>query len=108
MPLVDGRRPSAKIIVQQNQFQHFVINDTSATHVAGRFGIVQLERYNSARVAIFQTDLQRGVAEVALMVHCIIGPYIMNFGAKFVRSLRYILNILLNIIICGMWFCSKF
>ena len=67
MPLVDGRRPSAKIIVQQNQFQHFVINDTSATHVAGRFGIVQLERYNSARVAIFQTDLQRGVAEVALM-----------------------------------------
>ena len=40
---------------------------TSATHVAGRFGIVQLERYNSARVAIFQTDLQRGVAEVALM-----------------------------------------
>ena len=40
---------------------------TSATHVAGRFGIVQLERYNSARVAIFQTDLQRGVAEVTLM-----------------------------------------
>ena len=26
MPLVDGRRPSAKIIVQQNKFEHFVIN----------------------------------------------------------------------------------
>ena len=47
--------------------KHKSLMHTSATHVAGRFGIVQLERYNSARVAIFQTDLQRGVAEVVLM-----------------------------------------
>ena len=45
---------------------------TSATHVAGRFGIVQLERYNPVRVAIFQTDLQRGVAEVDTIAWSII------------------------------------